>query len=157
MRITVRWLTAAAALAIFAAPLLAGADLALTGTWQLNLAKSHFSSGELPAKLALTIAAEGSDGIRYRSANLVAGKAGGAAWTAHFDGKQYPVTGTNDYDTVTVQKVNERTFHLQMRKNGELTVDLTYTVAPDGKSLRRKGVSHKAGHENRFDEWFDRQ
>ena len=112
---------------------------------------------EPQSRFYLTIEADGSDGIRYHSANLVAGKAGGAAWTAHFDGKAYPVTGTSDYDSVTVQKVDNRTFHLQMRKHGELTVDLTYTVAADGKSLTRKGESHKDGKENRFDELFDRQ
>jgi len=105
----------------------------------------------------LTIEADGSDGVRYRSANIVAGKAGGAAWTAHFDGKAYPVTGTNDYDSVTIRKIDSHTFRLEMRKHGELTVDLTYAVAADGKSLTRKGESHKAGHENHFDEWFDRQ
>jgi hypothetical protein len=157
MRTIVRSLAAGALFALLAAIPVAAADLALTGTWQLSPAKSHFSNGELPAKLVLTIEADGSDGLRYRSANMVAGKAGGATWTAHFDGKAYPVTGTSDYDTVTVQKVDSRTFHLQMRKHGELIVDLTYTVAADGKSLTRKGESHKAGQENHFDEWFDRQ
>ena len=157
MKTIVPSLAAGALLALLATLPAAAADPALVGTWQLNTAKSHFSAGELPAKLVLTIEADGSDGVRYRSANVVAGKPGGATWTAHFDGKQYPVTGTNDYDAVTLQKIDSHIFHLQMRKNGELVVDLTYTVAADGKSLTRKGESHKAGHENHFDEWFDRQ
>ena len=157
MRTNIRSFTAGVLFALVAALPAAAADLALAGTWKLDPAKSHFSNGELPSKLTLTIEADGADGIRYRSANLVAGKPGGVTWTAHFDGKENPVSGTEAYDTVTVEKVNARTFHLQMRKHGELAVDLTYTVAADGQSLKRKGESHKAGKENRFDEWFDRQ
>ncbi len=156
MRKTLSLAACALFLALEVIPAIA-ADLALIGTWQLNTEKSHFSHGELPAKLVLTIEPDGSDGIRYHSANMVAGRAGGAKWAAHFDGKGYPVTGTNDYDTVNIEKVNDHTVKLQMHKHGDLIVELTYAVAPDGKSLTRKGVSHKNGQDNHFDEWFDRQ
>jgi hypothetical protein len=67
------------------------ADIPLVGVWQLNPPKSHFSHGDLPLSLVLTITADGADGIQYASKNhLVDGSSGGASFHAKFDGKDYP-------------------------------------------------------------------
>ena len=134
-----------------------GADNPLAGVWKLNTAKSHFSHGNLPVSLVLTIEADGPNGIKYSSKNqLVNGTSGGASYAAKFDGKDYPVNGSGSYDHVSIRRVNPRTFHVQMKKGEAVIVDMNYTVAADGKSLTRKGT-HAPPDENQFDEWFDRQ
>ena len=135
------------------------AEIPLVGVWKLNPPKSHFSKGDLPLSLVLTITAEGSDGIQYSSKNqLTNGSSGGASFHARFDGKDYPVTGTPSYNMVSVQRINANTFNVKMKKGGQVIVDTTYTVAPDGKSLTRKGAAtHAPGDVNQFNEWFDRQ
>jgi hypothetical protein len=149
-------LVAAAILSV--APAIAADNLALAGTWRLNPEKSHFSEGELPSKLVLTIVADGSDGLRYSSANLVVGKVGGTQFAARFNQKNYPVTGASAYDTVSARRIDAHTFHMLLKKNDAVIVDITYNVAADGQSLRRIGVAHKGpGKENHFDEWFDRE
>jgi hypothetical protein len=57
---------------------------------------------------------------------------------------------------VSVSRINANTFNVKMKKGGEVIVDTTYTVAPDGKSLTRKGTANH-GQVNQFNEWFDRK
>ena len=133
------------------------AEIPLVGVWKLNPPKSHFSHGNLPLSLVLTITADGTDGIQYSSKNhLVDGSSGGASFHAKFDGKDYPVTGAPSYNMVSISRVNGNTFNVKMKKDGKVIVDTTYAVAPDGKSLTRKGTASH-GEVNQFAEWFDRQ
>ena len=133
------------------------ADIPLVGVWKLNPAQSHFSHGDLPLSLVLTITADGADGIQYSSKNhLVDGSSGGASFHAKFDGQDNPVTGSPSYNMVSIRRINASTFNVKMKKGGEVIVDTTYTVAPDGKSLTRKGTANH-GQVNEFSEWFDRQ
>ncbi len=153
-----RIISALFALAAAATFALAG-DVSLAGVWKLNPAKSHFSHGDLPLSLVLTITADAAGGIQYSSKNhLVDGSSGGANFHAKFDGKDYPVTGTPSYNMVSVRRIDPNTFNVKMKKDGTVIVDTTYTVAPDGKSLTRKGTASKGpGDANQFNEWFDRQ
>jgi len=138
-------------------PALAG-DMPFAGTWKLNPDKSHFSHGELPKSLVITIEGDGPDGIRYQSRNLVGEKTGGINYTAKLDGTDSPVKGTTAYDTASVRKVDSRTLQIQMKKDGNIVVTTIFAVAPDGKSLTRKGTAKKGpGDANDFEEWFDRQ
>jgi len=57
---------------------------------------------------------------------------------------------------VSVRRINTNTFNVKMKKDGQVIVDTTYTVAPDGKSLTRAGTASH-GEVNQFHEWFDRQ
>ena len=139
--------------------ILTAAEMPLAGVWKLNTAKSHFSHGTLPLSLVLTIEADGSNSIKYSSKNHLAdGSSGGASYRAKFDGKDYPVTGSPSYDTVSIQRVNANTFNIQMKKASAVIVDTVYTISSDGKSLNRKGTAKKGPEDvNHFDEWFDRQ
>jgi len=133
------------------------AEIPLVGVWTLNPAKSHFSHGNLPLSLVLTITADGADGIQYSSKNhLVDGSSGGANFHAKFDGKDFPLTGAPAYNMVSIQRISVNVFNVKMKKDGQVIVDTTYTVAPDGKSLTRKGTASH-GEVNQFAEWFDRQ
>jgi hypothetical protein len=133
------------------------AEIPLVGVWKLNPSQSRFSHGNLPLSLVLTITADGADGIQYSSKNhLVDGSNGGASFHAKFDGKDYPVTGGADYNIVSIRRINDNTFNVKMKKDAKVIVDTTYTVAPDGRSLTRKGTANH-GQVNQFSEWFDRQ
>jgi hypothetical protein len=133
------------------------AEIPLVGVWKLNPPKSHFSHGDLPLSLVLTITADGANGIQYASKNhLVDGTSGGANFHAKFDGQDYPVTGAPAYNMVSIRKISASTFNVKMKKDGQVIVDTTYTVAADGKSLTRKGTASH-GEVNQFAEWFDRQ
>src|SRR6202162_4132341 len=92
MRIVISLLLLVAAAALSAM----AADIPLVGVWKLNPPKSHFSHGDLPLRLVLTITSDGAGGIQYASRNhLTDGSSGGASFDAKFDGKNYPVTGAH--------------------------------------------------------------
>lgn len=142
---------------LLAANAIAG-DIALAGTWKFNPAKSHFTHGDLPLSLVITITADGPNGIQYQSKNhLVDGSSGGASYRAKLDGKDYPVTGSASYDAVAIRPINPNTFHIEMKKSGAVIVDTMYVVAADGKSMTRKGTAKKGAEVNHFDELFERQ
>ena len=64
---------------------------------------------------------DGPDGIQYHSKNQLAdGTSGGAAYRAKLDGKDYPVSGTPNYDAASIERVSARTFHIQMKKAGAI-------------------------------------
>ena len=136
----------------------AAGDIALVGTWKFNPAKSRFTHGDLPLSLVITITADGPNGIQYQSKNhLVDGSHGGAGYRAKLDGKDYPVSGSASYDAVAIDPAGSNTFHIEMKKGGAVIVDAMYVVAPDRKTMTRKGTAKKGSEVNQFDELFERQ
>src|ERR1700758_4110315 len=96
------------ALTVFTVMSAFSADESL-GTWKLNLEKSKFSPSA-PVK-SLTTTREASDGgVKVTSTGERAdGTPINASYTAKYDGKEYPVTGS-PYDTIAVKQVNANTF-----------------------------------------------
>lgn len=126
---------AAALLAVLAlsAPGAAAQD-PFTGTWKLNLAKSHLQP-PIPRSLVTHIQCD-DKGVSIREEIVDAdGKPQTATGKAGFDGKDYPVVGTPFADTVTYQRVDANTIKGTSKKNGKVLVHETVVVAPDGKTM----------------------
>jgi hypothetical protein len=115
----------------------AGAALAqppdpLVGTWKLNVAKSTgsaFKSGT--SKIEKTAA-----GVKF-TVDLVRDDGTTSHWsfTANYDGKDNPVTGSSPYgDMVALERVDARTTRIVSKKNGKVTTTQTIVVSPDGKT-----------------------
>src|ERR1700732_5121066 len=86
------------------------------GTWKLNMEKSKFSPAA-PVK-SLTSTREASDGgVKITSTGERAdGTPVNASYTAKYDGKEYPVTGS-PYDTIAIKQVDANTFTFTQKKN----------------------------------------
>jgi len=56
-------------------------------------------------------------------------------YTANFDGKDYPLTGSPNADTVSLKRIDARTTERTDKKGGKVTVTLTRVVAQDGKTM----------------------
>ena len=54
---------------------------------------------------------------------------------AKFDGKDYPVTGTPQADTVAYQRVDANTIKGVAKKAGKVVMNETVVVSPDGKTM----------------------
>jgi hypothetical protein len=105
------------------------------GTWKLNMAKSKFSPAA-PVK-NLTSTREASDGgVKVTSTGERAdGAAVNASYTAKYDGKDSPVTGS-PYDTIAIKQVNANTFTFTQKKTGgKYNVSGRTVVSKDGKSM----------------------
>src|SRR5579862_4437713 len=100
---------------VLAAVFLSGASLALAtdppdpaiGTWQLNTQKS--SGANVPRSEIRTFAASG-DGVAITFQRVNAdGKVSFVQTTYRYDGKEYPITGSGSYDSVSARRVDAYT------------------------------------------------
>jgi hypothetical protein len=117
---------------------LAGVGLCLAadpnmGTWKLNEGKSKFSPGATknhtvvyaPAGDMVKVTVDGTDKD---------GKAVNNVWTGKFDGKDYPVTGEQAYDSRSYTKVDDHTMNMSLKKAGAVVGSGKIVVSADGKS-----------------------
>jgi hypothetical protein len=105
------------------------------GTWELNVAKSTFSPGPAPKSLTRTFEVNGTD-VKYSAKGVdAAGKPTLMEYTAKYDGKDYPVTGSPDFDTISLKQVDPATSVATLKKGGKLVQTTTRVVSKDGKTL----------------------
>src|SRR5215475_14454944 len=74
------------------------------GTWKLNLAKSKFSPGPPPKSQTVTYEAVGQGYKIAVKGTDAEGKTFEYQFTANYDGKDYPVTGNPDWDTIAFKR-----------------------------------------------------
>jgi hypothetical protein len=125
----------AGVIALAASPY-AQAPKGLVGTWKLNVAKSKFSPGPAPKSMTITYAAVGTDGMKI-TVHVTPGEGAPQHWemTAHYDGKDAPVTGNPLADMVSMQKVDDATGRSTFKKDGKETAANVRTISADGKTL----------------------
>jgi len=116
----------------------------MVGTWKLNAAKSKSTY-----KSGTSVAEAAGDGIKL-TVDIVAGDGTAYhwAWTAKYDGKDYPVTGKTPYGdkgTVALTRVDANTVKLVAKVDGKVAVNQTITTSADGKTrtVTSKGTDAK--------------
>jgi hypothetical protein len=105
------------------------------GTWKLDVAKSKYSPG--PAPQALTVKVEPSGQGEKVTAEFVNadGTRTTTQYTANFDGKDNPLTGSQIADTVSLKRINARTTDRTDKKGGKVAQTLRRVVSQDGKTM----------------------
>jgi hypothetical protein len=125
----------------------AAASDPLVCTWVLNLEKSKFSPGPAP-KSQIRTYAQSADGTTLTVNGVAAdGSAMSGQSTFKYDGKDYPMTGSPDYDTLSLKKVNGNSVHSLQKKDGKVVGSTTRTISGHGKvlTLSSKGTNAKGG------------
>lgn len=139
-----------AAFAVFVG-LLAGAVVAQTpdahiGVWKLNVGKSKYDPGPAP-KSGLAKWEAVASGTKVTVDDVAAdGTATHWEFTANYDGKDNPITGTSPHgDTLARTRIDTRTLQTVYKSGGKVTVTQTSVVAPDGKTrtVSTTGVNPK--------------
>jgi hypothetical protein len=108
------------------------------GTWKLNVAKSKYSPGPAPQSLTVKVEPSGQGGEKV-TAEFV--NADGTRTTvqyteANFDGKDYPLTGSQfGADTVSLKRIDRRTTERTDKKGGTVVQTLRREVSQDGKTM----------------------
>ncbi len=128
-----------AALAVLAADagnLSAQAKDPRIGTWKLNVAKSKFDPGPPPQSQTLKVEPSGK-GEKVTSESVTAdGKTVTTTYTANFDGKDYPLTGSAlGADKVSLKRIDARTTERIDKKDGKPAVTIKRVVSADGKTM----------------------
>ncbi len=130
----------------------------VVGTWNLNVAKSTFSAG--PALKSQTrIYSQSTQGITLNMKTVGAdGMETTTQTTYHLDGKEYPVTGSADYDSLSAKQINRNTAEFKLSKAGKVVGTTRRTVSKDGKTLTATSKATNAKGEKIEDRTvFDKQ
>ncbi len=105
-----------------------------SGTWKMNPDKSKYSPGPAPKSSTAKIESD-ENGIKV---NVEGTNADGSAlhvqYDAKFDGKDYPITGVPNADTISVKRIDANTIQSTSKKGGQVTMTVTSTVSKDGKT-----------------------
>ena len=105
------------------------------GTWKLNVAKSKFSPGPAPKSQTVVFAAAGA-GVKVSLEGVGAdGSKVAQVYTANYDGKDVPLTGSTTTDTVSLKRINATTVERTDKKGGKVVQTITRVVSADGKSM----------------------
>lgn len=105
------------------------------GTWKLDVAKSKYSPGPAP-KSGTTTYEETADGIKRTGESINAeDKKTSFEYTAKFDGKDYPVTGSEAFDTISLKRINDHTVAATLKKSGKVVSTSRRVVSKDGKAM----------------------
>ena len=109
-------------------------ESAQMGTWKLNEAKSKFGPGA-GKNTTVTYAAAGDNMVKIVTDGVDgAGKPTHTEWTGKFDGKDYKVMGTSDYDTRSYIPAGKHSLSMTLKKGDKTVMTGKVMVSPDGKS-----------------------
>jgi len=108
----------------------------LFGMWRLNPARSTPGSSPPLFKRTTCTIEPWEDGVRV-SYDMV-GVRGGIThveWIGKFDGQDYSVQGVDYVLTNAYRRIDERTYEVVQKVDGELAATAQIVVSPDGKTI----------------------
>lgn len=109
---------------------------AWVGKWRLNLLKSVYWPGPLPAVKNQIVTHDAvPNGIRTTIESIGAdGTVGRTEITAMFDGKEYELKGAANPTTRVYRRIDDRSYEYVERVNGRVTVTTKVEISADGKT-----------------------
>jgi hypothetical protein len=108
------------------------------GTWHLDIAHSKFSSGPAPKSQTRTYEVSG-DFVKQTGDSVDSqGNPVHVEFTAKYDGKDYPMTGNADADTIAMTRVDAYTTKSTLKKAGQAVVHSIRHITKDGKKMTVK-------------------
>jgi hypothetical protein len=117
----------------------------LVGTWKLNAAKSKPSPGSsVPKSQTVKYETQG-DALKVTADTVNEdGTTQHQAYSAKFDGKEYPITGDPDRDSATMKRIDAYTTEVVGKKAGKPSVTYRRVVSKDGKTLTLRATGTDA-------------
>jgi hypothetical protein len=105
------------------------------GTWKLNVAKSQYSPGPAPQSLTVKVEPSGQGEKGTTEFVNADGTRTTTQYTANFDGKDYPLTGSQIADMVSLKRIDARTTERTDKKGSTVAQTLVRVVSQDGKTM----------------------
>jgi hypothetical protein len=103
-----------------------------SGTWKMNPAKSKYSPGPAPKSITVKIDSD-ADNIKLSSDGIdAAGNPTHIEYTAKYDGKDYPITGVPNADTVALERPDASTIRSTIKKGDQVVMTVTSVISKDG-------------------------
>lgn len=117
--------------------------VSIGGTWELNVGKSTFTPGTEIKKQTRTYTVKGTEVRQVTDSIDAQGRVVHSSFKAHYDGKEYPLEGNPDANSITVTSVDAYSAKSVLKKDGKVVQTVERTLSKDGKSctFRYKGVN----------------
>jgi hypothetical protein len=106
----------------------------LVGAWRLDVAKSRYRPGPAPLSETRTYVRVGENVLGVILREFANGRRERIEYTANYD-REYPVTGTEDYDMVVLKRIDRSTSEAVLSHAGRVFGTARRVIAPDGKSM----------------------
>jgi hypothetical protein len=106
----------------------------LVGAWQLVVAKSRYRPGPAPSSETRTYVRKGEDVLGVIQRAFPDGRRVRIEYTANYD-REYPVTGTEEYDHVVLKRIDRQTSEAVLSHAGRVFGTARRVIAADGKSM----------------------
>jgi hypothetical protein len=104
-----------------------------SGTWKMNPAKSTYSPGPAPRSGLVKIDSD-AENIKLNSDGIdAAGNPTHVEYTAKYDGKDYPINGLPNADTVALERPDASTIRSTLKKGDQVVMTVTSVISKDGK------------------------
>ena len=105
------------------------------GTWKLNVEKSKYTPGPAPKSATMKIEASGQGETAITEGVNAEGAATKVEYTAQFDGKDYPLTGSQTADKTSLKRIDARTTERTNKKGETVVGTITQVLSEDGKTM----------------------
>jgi hypothetical protein len=128
-------LLAALAMMLLANVSYANPDSAWDGTWELNLAKSKFDPGPPLKSQVRTLKTEGDMQTTTMRTVNAEGRTTNSKSSYRLDGKEYPITGSPDFDAIALKRVDDATVSGVVKHQGKVAMQTTRILSKDGKVM----------------------
>ena len=106
----------------------------LVGAWRLDVAKSRYRPGPAPISETRTYVRQGENVLGIIDRRFPGGRRERIEYTANYD-REYPVTGTEDYDHVVLKRIDRYTSEAVLSHAGRVFGTARRVIADDGKSM----------------------
>lgn len=123
------------ALGAVAATAADSSENSVNGTWGLNVAKSKFSGPGFKSQTrTYAVAADGTTTMSFTGVTNTGATATGGS-TLKYDGKDYAITGSGDFDMISAKKINDTTINFWLKKLGKLVGEGSRMLSEHGKLM----------------------
>jgi hypothetical protein len=132
------------------------ADSPFSGTWKFNPSKGH-PTPPIPKSVVARVDADAEnfkfsqEGVDDKDQPFK------ISYEAKLDGKDYPITGDPNIDSVSLQRVNEREIKFTIKKAGAVVSKLDVVVSKDGQTTKVNNTDYIEGKEQKGSAVYDKQ
>jgi hypothetical protein len=130
----VTFLSGAASFAASQPSAATGGELIL-GVWNLNVAKSKYVGAPTPKGQTRTYEADPKGVKTTIRTTYPDGQSANVEYVADYDGVEYPLVGSPDYDAITLKRINAFTAEATLMHAGRLMAKVVRLISEDGKTM----------------------
>ena len=128
------------------------------GTWQQNLSKSTYAAGAAPKSQTRAYSKSGENITLVIKTVAADGTPSTAKTTYQLDGKDYPISGIADYDTLSGKQIDANSAAFVLKKDGKKVGTTDRKVSADGKTLTAvTKLTTTTGQKSEYTAMFDKQ